>query len=202
VLPITLDVSRLRLAVVGTGLAALRRLHLLQEAGARDVAVFAPHAEPALAAAAGAMLRPRWPRLADLAEVQFVFIADPPENLRAALADAAGAAGAVVHVEDAPALSDAQAPAVLRRGALTVAVSTAGGSPALAVKLRDFLGCLLGPEWQDRIEQLSRRRCAWRASGVAPEMIATLTEEWISRRGWLDGPAVPAQALMRGLPCL
>ena len=40
-LPLVLDVSRLRLLLLGGGEAALRRLQLLEEAGARDVAVFA-----------------------------------------------------------------------------------------------------------------------------------------------------------------
>ena len=78
-------------------------------------------------------------------------------------------------------------PAVLRRGGLTLAVSTGGASPALATQVRDFLGGLFGPEWRDRLEEVSRQRRAWREAGLAPDEIAALTGEWLSRRGWLSG---------------
>jgi precorrin-2 dehydrogenase len=191
-LPIFLDVSRLKLVLAGNGRAARRRLQLLEEAGAQDITVFAPAPEPALAAAAGARLSRRWPDADDLAEAQLVFVAVPRSERQAALAAAARAAGAVVHVEDAPALSDAQAAAVLRRGALTVAVSTGGASPALAVRMRDYLGDVIGPEWHDRVEQLSQQRVAWRQAGIATERIAALTQEWLKCRGWLADPAASA----------
>ncbi|HZT52558.1 MAG TPA: NAD(P)-dependent oxidoreductase [Stellaceae bacterium] len=191
-LPLFLDVSRLRLVLAGQGAAAAARLRLLEEAGAQAVTVHAAAPSPALARAAGARLVRRWPAPAELAAAQFVFIADVPEPVRARLARAARAAGVLVHVEDAPLLSDAAAAAVLRRGDLTVAVSTGGTSPALAVQVRDFLGGLFGPEWDGRLEQLSQQRRAWRDAGLAPERIADLTEEWVSHRGWLSQIAVPA----------
>ncbi|HUZ73359.1 MAG TPA: NAD(P)-dependent oxidoreductase [Stellaceae bacterium] len=191
-LPLFLDVSRLNLVLTGNGRAALRRMQLLDEAGARCITVFAPAPEPDLAAAAGSRLRRRWPKAADLDGTQLVFIAGPLSELRAALAAQARQAGAVVHVEDAPALSDAQAAAVLRRGTLTVAVSTGGASPALAVKMRDYLGDVIGPEWHDRVEQLSQQRSAWRQAGIATDRIAALTDEWLKCRGWLAAPGAPA----------
>jgi precorrin-2 dehydrogenase/sirohydrochlorin ferrochelatase len=97
--------------------------------------------------------------------------------------------GVIVRVEDEPSLSDTQAPAVLRRGALTLAVSTGGASPAFAVQLRDFLGELFGPEWRERLDELSRQRRAWRKAGTPPETIAHLTGEWVRGRGWLPAPA-------------
>ena len=191
-LPLFIDVSRIRLVLAGNGRAAVKRLRLLAEAGAQDVAVFAAAPSPDLVEAAGAGLVRRWPTAAELARAQLVFIADPPPNIRATLAEQARAVGVLVHVEDAPALSDTAAAAVLRRGDLTVAVSTGGASPALAVQLRDFLGGLFGPEWDERLELLSRQRLAWRDAGVEPNRIADLTEEWVSHRGWLARPDVSA----------
>jgi precorrin-2 dehydrogenase/sirohydrochlorin ferrochelatase len=191
-LPLFIDVSRLDLVLAGNGRAALKRLRLLEEAGARSVTVYAAEPSSELADAAADRLVRRWPVPHELAGAQFVFIADPPADIRAGLAAAARAAGVLVHVEDAPALSDAAAAAVLRRGDLTVAVSTGGASPALAVHVRDFLGGLFGPEWDGRLELLSRQRRAWRDAGLAPERIADLTEDWVSRRGWLARPLVPA----------
>jgi precorrin-2 dehydrogenase/sirohydrochlorin ferrochelatase len=182
-LPVMLDLTRMRLVLAGNGEAALNRLHRLEAAGAVELAVYSAAPSPELAAAAGARLVRRWPSLAELAQAQMVFIADAPA--RAALADAR-AVGALLHVEDEPELSDVQAAAVLHRGALTIAVSTGGASPALAVQLRDFIAGLIGPEWRGRVEDLSRLRRAWRAAGVASSAIAQFTGEWVRGHGWLD----------------
>ena len=188
-LPLLIDLSRLRLLLVGDGGAGLRRLRLLEEAGAADLKIFSDRPTLEFAQAAGARLALRLPSPAELAQAQLVFVAGLPPSQHAALAEAARAVGVIVHVEDDPALSDTQAPAVLRRGALTLAVSTGGASPALAVQLRDFLGDLFGPEWHERLDELSRQRRAWRKAGAAPETIAHLTGEWVRGRGWLPARA-------------
>ena len=41
-LPLVLDLARLRLALIGEGDFCLRRLRLLDEAGSRDSAVYSP----------------------------------------------------------------------------------------------------------------------------------------------------------------
>jgi precorrin-2 dehydrogenase / sirohydrochlorin ferrochelatase len=187
VLPLFIDVSRLKLVLVGNGDAACRRLRLLEEAGAEQIDVFAGAPSPLLAADAGARLVRRWPSREELARAQLVFVADAPPEMRVALSRAARLLGVLVHVEDEPALSDAQMPAVLRRGGLTLAVSTGGASPALAARIRDFLGGLFGPEWRGRLEEVSRLRRVWREAGMAPAEIAELTDDWMSRRGWLSG---------------
>jgi precorrin-2 dehydrogenase/sirohydrochlorin ferrochelatase len=184
-LPLFIDVSRLSLVLVGNGEPTLRRLRRLEEAGALRIAVYAAAPSGALAEAAGTRLVRRWPSLEEIAGGQLVFIADAPDRDRAILAAASRALGVLVHVEDDMTLSDAQAPAVLRRGDLTLAVSTNGASPTLAAEVRDFLGGLFGPEWQGRLDALSRQRRAWRAAGLMSEAIARLTGEWIRSRGWL-----------------
>jgi precorrin-2 dehydrogenase / sirohydrochlorin ferrochelatase len=189
VLPLFLDVSRLKIAVVGNGAAACRRLRLLEEAGAEEIAVYAAEPAAGLAAEAGRRLERRWPSRGDLARAQLAFVADAPAEVRRELSRAARLLGVIVHVEDEPGLSDAQMPAVLHRGALTLAVSTGGASPALAQRLRDYLGGVFGPEWRGRIEEMSRQRRAWRAAGIAPGQIAELTGEWMSQRGWLNSAA-------------
>ena len=186
-LPLFVDVSRLRLVVAGNGEATRRRLRLLEEAGAEQVRVFADEPSAALAAEAGARLERRWPTREELVQAQLLFIADAPAPVRSSLSREARLLGVLVHVEDEPALSDAQMPAVLRRGALTLAVSTGGASPAFATRVRDFLGSLFGPEWGNRLEEVSRQRRAWRDAGMAPGEIAELTDDWMSRRGWLSG---------------
>src|SRR6185437_10724269 len=146
-LPLTLDLARLKVLVIGEGAAALRRLELLDAAGARDLTLHAERPDPAVAHRAGARL---------------VFFSDRNAAATPRLAAAARAAGALVHVEDAPALSDLHAPAVLRRGDLTIAVSTSGLSPALALRLKHFLGEIIGPEWGARLARLAVLRQDWR----------------------------------------
>lgn len=50
------------------------------------------------------------------------------------------------------------APAILERGDITVAVSTAGQAPALAVRLRDWFGTTIGPEHATLVELLGELR--------------------------------------------
>jgi precorrin-2 dehydrogenase / sirohydrochlorin ferrochelatase len=184
-LPLMLDLARLRLVLVGNGAMALRRLHLLEEAGADLVEIYAATPSTALAKAAGSRLRRRWPGVADLAQAQLVFIADPPEAERAGLAILARAAGAILHVEDDRRLSDVHAAAVLRRGDLTIAVSTGGGSPSLAVQIRNFLAGLFGREWQEHLDELAALRRNWRDLGTEPAAISRLTEDYVTRQGWV-----------------
>lgn len=195
-LPLMLDLARLRIVLVGNGPAALKRLRLLEAAGAEALAVHADAPSTALAAAAGPRLRRFLPAAPDLAAAQLVFIADPAPEQRALLAAAVRVAGAILHVEDEPLASDAQAPAVLRRGDLTIAVSTGGASPTLAVRLKRFLGEIFGPEWCQRLDEVAALRRHWREAGITPAMIALRTEEWVSRRGWLD--RAPASSMGPG----
>ena len=67
-------------------------------------------------------------------------------------------AGILVNTADQPALCDFIMPAVVRRGELAVAISTGGASPALAATLREKLSEILGPEYEELLEILSRAR--------------------------------------------
>ncbi len=190
-LPLVVDLRRLRVVLVGNGGSALRRLGLLLEAGAESFTLYADAPSPELALAAGSRLVRRLPQARELASAHLVFIADAPPGERAGLAQTARAAGALVHIEDAPLLSDLHAPAVLRRGDLTIAVSTGGQSPALAAQVRRFLGRLFGPEWQQRLDGLAKLRRDWRDGGADASTVARRTSQWIDRQGWLpaDGAA-------------
>ena len=183
-LPLSLDLGRLKLALIGEGEKAVARLALLDAAGASDLLVYAVRPSPALARAAGKRLVRRLPEAAELAAAQLVFISER-NAATARLAAAAREAGALLHVEDWPALSDLQSPAVLRRGALTIAVSTDGGSPGLAAEIKRFLGRLFGPEWAGRLDALAALRRDWRRSGDGPQSVSRRTAAWIAQSGWL-----------------
>jgi precorrin-2 dehydrogenase/sirohydrochlorin ferrochelatase len=193
-LPLVLDVTRLKLALIGNGSAAERRLALLDEAGAIDLAVYAAAPSPALTCRAGDRLVRRLPRPDELAAARVVFISETSPQHRA-LALNARSAGALVHVEDEPTLSDVHAPAVMRRGDLVIAVSTGGRSPALAGEIKRFLQMLFGAEWRGRLEELAFLRRQWRKSGADHAGVAERTKAWTTARQWLPTrPPAPRAA--------
>lgn len=167
--PIVLDLARFEPVVIGDGEAAAKRRTWLEEAGGKP-RVFSSSALP---------------NPADLASARLVFIADRHAPYAADLAAQARAHGALVHVEDDPAHSDFHMPAVLRRGDLTLAISTGGASPALAVRLKGALAELFGPEWRGRTEEIARLRRAWRDDGADNDTLKQRTEEWLDRQEWL-----------------
>jgi precorrin-2 dehydrogenase/sirohydrochlorin ferrochelatase len=182
-LPIALDEARLRIALIGRGAAAVRRLGLLDAAGARDLAVFSDEPTQALADEAGDRLRRHLPDDAALAGFAIVYISDLPRA--DALAARARAAGALVNVEDDTALCDFHSPSIVRRGDLVLAISTGGRIPGLARALRQALEQLFDGRWAERIEQLADLRRRWREDGCTPQRVGALTEQLLARRGWL-----------------
>jgi len=194
VLPITLDVARLKVALVGRGDAVLRRLDALDAADARRLVVFSDAPSPALAARAGDRLRRRLPAPGELAGCRLVVIAGLPEALSETLAAQASASGALVNVEDATALCDVHMPAVVRRGALAVAISTGGRSPGLARLLKGVLERLLDARWGAWLDELAAQRARWRDAGLTMAAVSQRTAALVCARGWLRGLLVPIEA--------
>jgi precorrin-2 dehydrogenase / sirohydrochlorin ferrochelatase len=188
-LPITVDLNHIHVILVGDGKAACRRLVHLDEAGAASLEVYAADPIPALVAGAGRRLRRRLPNPRDAARAQLIFLAGVPDPAAAEILRVARGAGTMVSVEDDPRRSEFHSPSVLRRGDLTVAISTNGKSPALAALVRKNLERRLGPEWAARVDEIARMRRAWRQAGADSGAIGRQTAEWADRRGWL--PAAP-----------
>ena len=66
--------------------------------------------------------------------------------------------GELVNVVDCPAESSFILPAILSRGDLTIAVSTAGKSPALARKIKEDLGLIYSDEYGDVVDIVAKAR--------------------------------------------
>jgi len=80
------------------------------------------------------------------------------ETVNHTIFDEAHKRGALCNVVDDPDYCDFFYPAVVRRGALQIAISTSGLSPALAHRLRVELERQFGPDYEKWIEQVGRQR--------------------------------------------
>lgn len=146
--PVCLDMTERRCLVVGGGAVAERKVAGLLEAGAR-LTVVSSSATDRLrdwARAGRVRLLLREYSAGDLGGHSIVFVATDDGRVNADVARGARAAGVLVNAADDPAHCDFILPAVLRRGALTVAVSSGGASPALARTVRDELDGYLDRE--------------------------------------------------------
>ncbi|MFN7193006.1 MAG: bifunctional precorrin-2 dehydrogenase/sirohydrochlorin ferrochelatase [Rhodospirillales bacterium] len=173
-LPIVLDAAKLRIALVGEGPRAERRLALLREGGADKVAVFATAPET----------------YAGFDLVYFV------EADRKAAAEAR-AQGALVNVEDVLEFCDFHTPAILRRADLTVTVSTAGRAAGLAAVLVEYLARIFEPAWALRLAILEAKRRTWRAEGLNHPQIRAKLKSTVDHAGWLPDLAPSADASAR-----
>ena len=77
-----------------------------------------------------------------------------------------------VNAADDPANCTAILPAVLRRGAVTVTVGTAGRSPAMATFLRNRIDDALGPDIAALVEVVATVRDELRATGIPTESLS------------------------------
>jgi len=87
---------------------------------------------------------------------------------RLELLHAAGCAKAKLFVlaVDDPSAASAYGAGALRRGGVTVAVSTDGRAPALAGLLREGLEAVLPEDLETWTAEAERQRAEWRAAGV------------------------------------
>lgn len=178
--PITLvGLEAARCVVIGGGQVALRKVVALCEVGARPV-VISPKACEALQSLAeeqGLEWIPRSYRRGDLNGARLVIAATDDPVTNEAVWQEARACGCLVNVVDDPAHCNFHVPATVRRGALTISVSTGGNAPLLARRTREALEveydaayepyvALLGelrPVIQEKPGDPARRRALWRA---------------------------------------
>jgi siroheme synthase-like protein len=167
VLPTFLKLSGRKVLLVGGGPVAASKFGALVEAGA-SVTIVAPALVPQLQAAAhaaGAQVLPRGFDPVDLADAWFVVAAAPPEINRQVLAAAEPRCLFVNAVDDPPAAS-AYAGAIVRKGPVTLAISTGGAAPALSGLLREALDAVL-PDDIDRWGDVAREaRATWKRDGL------------------------------------
>jgi siroheme synthase-like protein len=147
-LPLFTDVTDQPCVVIGGGDVAVDRVGLLLAAGA-IVTVIAPSLTAQLEALADRITwRARRFIPGDLRAFRLAFYADPAESEAQTVAAEARALGVPINVTDRPQLCSFIMPAIVRRGALQIAISTGGASPALAKLVRGELERVIGIEYE------------------------------------------------------
>lgn len=148
--PIFVELAGRPCLVVGGGPVAAGRAAKLAEHGAH-VRLVSPEVTPELSemVASGTIAehRARPYRPGDLDGCLLVIAATDRGDVNAEVRRDAEALGVLCNVVDGPPHGDFAVPSTVRRGDLTIAVSTGGASPAVARRVAADLAATLGPEW-------------------------------------------------------
>jgi uroporphyrin-III C-methyltransferase / precorrin-2 dehydrogenase / sirohydrochlorin ferrochelatase len=165
--PLFLKLAGRRVVVVGGGPVAAAKVGALGETEA-EILVVAPVLRQELhdAVAKGLIsVAEREFRDSDLEGAWLVVAAATPEVNRAVAAAAESRRLFVLAVDD-PSAASAYGAGTLRRGGVTVAISTDGRAPALAGLLREGLDALLPAELAEWLTEAERQRQAHRSARI------------------------------------
>jgi uroporphyrin-III C-methyltransferase/precorrin-2 dehydrogenase/sirohydrochlorin ferrochelatase len=189
VFPIFLKLAGRKVLVVGGGKVAASKLDGLLRSGAL-VTVVAPRFQPEIERS-GVTLRSRGFEPSDLDGVWYAVAAATAEVNRH-VAAAAEERRIFVNAVDDPSSASAYAGGVLRRGDLTIAISTEGEAPALAGLLREALEGLIPEEIETWLHEARRQKHVWREESVAmparrPLLLAALNRLYAERA---PGPSI------------
>lgn len=158
--PVNLKIENKKCVVVGGGKVAERKIKLLLEKGAL-VTVISPKIT--------LLIEKLWRETkisylavtytsSPLKDAFLVIAASNDRTVNSRVAKDANRLGILVNVVDSPAESSFIMPAILSRGDLTIAISTAGKSPALARKIKEDLALMYSDEYGDLIEMIAQAR--------------------------------------------
>jgi precorrin-2 dehydrogenase/sirohydrochlorin ferrochelatase len=171
--PILLNLAGKRVVVVGGGAVGLRKLAALLEAGAA-VRLIDPRTPPALPPEVEHVAEAY--RVEHLEGASLAFACATPEVNAQVVADSRER-GIWVNAASAPEECDFALPAVVRRGQLTLTVSTGGASPALARRIRERWEAEFDAAFAEWVRVLAE---------VRREVLAKVADEG-RRRELLDG---------------
>ena len=147
--PVFLNVKVRKCVIVGGGEVALRKVEILLGHGA-EIKVISPYICPELAEIGrknSIRVIARGYRVGDLKNAFIAIAATDDNKINQLVVCEARERSVLVNVVDDAENSDFIVPSYLRRGDITIAVSTGGKSPALARKLRLRLESEFGDEY-------------------------------------------------------
>ena len=166
--PVSLNIRGKKCVVIGGGKVALRKVKALLENGA-EVQVISLSLCPELSElgrtkAIKVLLKEYEPT--DIRDVFLVIAATDKNSTNQKVATEARRQKILVNVVDTPEQSDFIVPSGLRRGNLTIAVSTNGVSPALARKVRTRLEQSFGEEYTSLTSLIKEVRSELKEKGI------------------------------------
>ncbi len=197
-LPVFLKMDGRPCLVVGAGYVGLAKIQGLLEcrAAVRVVSPQAVREIEDLAVAGRVSLALKEYTEADLDGAMVVIAATDQPSVNHRIYQQATARGLFVNVVDDPEYCDFYFGSIVRRGALQVAISTRGESPAFAQRLKEEIDAALPEDtgaWLDRLGE--QRRQVNQAVAPGPQRIALLRE--LARREPCDAATCPCRAIVR-----
>ena len=167
--PVFLDIAGKPVVVIGGGQVSLRKVEGLLDAGAQ-VTVVSPEIHPELrrlVAEGQLRCKQREYRSGDLEGYLLAFVGADDPSVNAAVAREGRERGVWVNALDDPRRCDFIMPSIVQRGDFIVAISTGGGSPAMARKLREEMAEFLTDDYVLLLELAAEVRRDLREKGVA-----------------------------------
>jgi precorrin-2 dehydrogenase/sirohydrochlorin ferrochelatase len=160
--PLFLDLAGQRVVVIGAGSVAARKTRSLLAAGA-VVTVVSPDASAMIRRLARTK-HIRWVRRrycrGDLRSARLVIVATDDLVVNMLVCAEAKRRKVLVNCVAPPAAGNFIVPAQVRRGGITLAISTGGTSPAFAKQLRRDLERFLGDEYPQLLKEMGAARRA------------------------------------------
>jgi precorrin-2 dehydrogenase/sirohydrochlorin ferrochelatase len=179
--PINLDIRNRNCLIIGGGGVGTRKAVALLACGAR-VTVVSPEVSQRLADLAASdvlVLIQRSYREEDLKTMFLVIGATDDEELNRRVHRDAEKRGILCNIADRPEICNFILPSVVRRGDLTISISTSGRSPALAKKLRKELELVYGEEYRLLLHLMGAIRRKLLKEAHAPEAHKPLFEQLV-----------------------
>lgn len=166
--PISLNIEGRKCVVVGGGIVAMRKVKVLLEHGAK-VDVISPDICPEmkqLVDDGSVNLKQRGYKRGDLEGAIISVAATDDNKTNVEVSEESRKKGIIINVVDDLQLSDFIIPSYLRRGDVTIAVSTGGKSPALARKIRSTLEEEFGNEYASLAILVNNVRSKLKQKGI------------------------------------
>ena len=180
--------------VIGAGPIGVEKIEGLLASDAR-VVVVAPEAEPEvvdLAAEGSITWHQRRYEPTDLDGALLVFAATSDTDLNVRVFREAESRAMLVNIVDVPPLCNFIMPAIVRNGAVSIAISTSGASPALAKRLKREIADEFGAPYALLAELLNDIR------GWAKSTFATYQERKVFFEDIVNGDPDPIELLRAG----
>ena len=165
--PVYLNLAGKRCVILGGGTIAQGKLAALRDAGA-DITLISPQCTEGIKRAAQRgqiTLIQREYRPGDLEDAFIAVAATNVWHVNRQIYEEAEKRGVLLNVVDDPELCMFTAPSLLKRGDLTVAISTNGRSPAMARKVREDLEERFPKNYGDLVTAAAEARDALREEG-------------------------------------